>query len=457
MVFVNRARELAEWEDLIGSGAPHLALLYGRRRLGKTALLRHLRDEHGGLYFQVPDQAESGILRHLNDRMREQTGRPIEYGNIRDFLFDLGSHGERFVILDEAQRLFEQVPGSDSLLQEAWDSVLKEQRLVIALCGSVIGTLEALLDAKSPLYGRITYNHHLAPFRYSAVRQFYADLDERGRLERFAVLGATPHYHDINLDRADLLDAIRRSFLDAGAPLREEPRTLFAIEFQKPERYQEILEAMGLGARTLGEVAGRYGRKASDYTAYFHVLQQRLRIVTYLDPVGGKRKRKRIGFTDPFFRFYYGHIYPNMDRIELGDEAGVLESIEAALPSLVGQVWESVCRQWMVSMQGKEHDGVKIRFRELGSWWAGEEELDVVALDKGVAYCGECKYRTRPVAKADVEALVRRAKQVQAATGAKDVHLLLWSRSDLEPGAKNLADASGVHVLSVDDVVAGLT
>lgn len=454
MVFVNRERELAELRDLLSSDESHLALLYGRRRLGKTALLRRLRDEHGGLYFQVPDQAESGILHHLNERLREQTGRPVQYGSIRDFLFDLGGHGERFVVLDEAQRLFEAVPGSDSLLQEAWDARLKEQGLVLALCGSVIGTLEALLDAKSPLYGRITYNHHLAPFTYAAVRQFYPEMDETQRLERYAVLGATPHYHDINLARTDLLEAICRSFLDNGAPLREEPRTLFAIEFQKPDRYQEILEAMGRGAQTLGEVAQYYGRTSSDYTPYFQALRDRLRVVADMDPVGGKKRRKRIGFTDPFFQFYYAHVYPNMDRIELGDEDGVLAEVQEALPSLVGRVWERVCREWMVRMQGREHDGVLIRFRELGSWWDGADELDVVALGDGVAYCGECKYRRKPVTRAELEALKSRGERVQAATGAKQLHLFLWTRSGLEPAAQAFAEAEGVHVLDVEQVVA---
>lgn len=457
MVFVNRVQELGEFDGLLQSEGPQLVLLYGRRRLGKTALLRRIRDKHGGLYFQVPDQAESGILRHLNDRLQEQTGRPVSYASIHDFLQDLGSHGERFVILDEAQRLFEASKGSASLLQEVWDGRLKDQGMVLALCGSVIGTLEALLDAKSPLYGRITYNHHLRPFTYQAVRQFYPKLTERERLERYAVLGATPHYHDINLERAKLLDAIQYSFLSRGAPLREEPRTLFAIEFQKPDRYHEILEAMGRGAQSLGEVAQYYsGRKASDYTPYFEVLRDRLRIVTDMDPVGGKKRRKRIGFADPFFRFYYGHIYPNMDRIELRDEEGVLAEIQDALPSLVGRVWESVCREWMVAMQGRTHDGVEIRFRELGSWWDGEEELDVVALDDGVAYCGECKFQSRPVPKKDLEALKRRGEQVTQANGCKDLHLFLWTASGLDPGAKAYAREHGIHVLDVETVVAGL-
>ncbi len=457
MVFVNRERELVELSALVSSGESHLALLYGRRRLGKTALLRRLRDEHGGLYFQVPDQAESGILHHLNARLKEQTGRPIQYASIQDFLFDLGSHGERFVVLDEAQRLFEAVPGSDSLLQEAWDVRLKEQGIVVALCGSVIGTLEALLDSKSPLYGRITYYHHLAPFSYAAVRQFYPDLSETQRLERYAVLGATPHYHDINLGNMQLRDAVRRSFLDNGAPLREEPRTLFAIEFQKPDRYQEILEAMGRGAQTLGEVAQYYGRQGSDYTPYFQALRDRLRVVADTDPVGGKKRRKRIGFTDPFFQFYYAHIYPNMDRIELGDEEGVLAEVLEGLPSLVGRVWERVCREWMIKMQGREHEGVLIRFRELGAWWDGADELDVVARGDGIVYCGECKYRRKPVTKAELQLLKARGAQVQASTGAKSLHLFLWTKGDLEPAAKAFADVEGIHVLNVAQIVKAIS
>ncbi len=456
MVFVNREVELADLRELLQAGSGQLALLYGRRRLGKTALLQQLTQTEGGLYFQIPDQAEAGILHHLNARLRQHTGRPIEYTTIADFLGDLGTHGERLVILDEAQRLFEGVSGSASLLQEAWDHTLKKQAIALVLCGSVIGTLQALLDAKSPLYGRITYNHHLAPFSYGAVRQFYPKLNETERLQRYAVLGATPHYHDINLDRPDLKTAITKSFLNASAPLKEEPRTLFAIELQRPERYQEILEAMGRGAQTLGEVAQYYGRKASDYTAYFNALRDRLRIVQDADPIGGKKRRKRIGFTDPFFRFYYRHIYPNMDRIELGDAAGVMADIEADLPNLVGRVWEDVCRQWMISMQGKTHAGHTIRFRQIGSWWDGPDEIDVVALGDNVVYCGECKYRTKAMTKAELETFVERAKKVQAATGAKELRLFVWVKGGLGASARAFAEAREILVLGVEDVVGEL-
>ncbi len=456
MVFVNREEELRDLRNLLAAKRSHLVLLYGRRRLGKTSLLLRLMEESGGLYFHIPDQAEAGIIHHLNERLHEQTGKRARYASIRDFLLELDSHGERLIVLDEAQRLFEAVDGSAALLQDAWDTHLKNRGVMLVLCGSVIGSLESLVDVKRPLYGRVTYNHLLGPFTYAGVRQFYPKLEETKRLERYAIFGATPHYHDITREQHRLTESIRRAFLTKNSPLREEPRVLFAIEFDKPDRYQEVLEAMGRGAQTLGEVAQYYGRRASDYTFYFQTLKERLQIVTDHEPIGGKKKRKRVRFTDPFFRFYYAFVYPNMDRIELGDENGVIQDIQAGLPDLVGRVWEDVCRQWMIRMQGQTHDGEAIRFHELGSWWDGPDELDVVALGKDTLYCGESKYRNKAIPKSDLESFTDRASRLQTATKNRHLRLFVWTKSALSRGAQAHAEEWGILVLRPQEIIRNL-
>ncbi len=451
MVFLNRSRELDSLRDLFQDDQSKLCLLYGRRRLGKTWLLSQILKERGGLYFTVPEQSRAGILHHLATEVQRQTGRPVRYRSFPEFLRDIPEHKSHLVIMDEVQRLFEADKSTPSHLQEIWDVQLKNSNITLILCGSVIGTLHRLKSAKSPLYGRFTWSHHLKPFSYGATRLFYPGTDEPERVIRFAIFGATPQYHDITRRHA-LDQAIRKSFLETGSPLREEPSTLFQIELRSPDRYLEILEGMGSGDRTLGDISGRYGAKSADYTMYVRRLRDELGLIRTADPIGGKKRKGRLEFTDPFFHFYYSFIYPELPRLELGGQSTVARSIQESLPTYTGKIFEQIGRETMIALNGQTHQGVDVDFREIGSWWDAEDEIDVVAVRKDVAYAGEAKYRKSAVPRGEVEKLLQRARHFQEITGKKRIVPILFTRSSLSPKARALADDEQVLVVTLSDI-----
>jgi hypothetical protein len=454
IVFLNRRQELASLEALLASPGARLGRLYGRRRLGKTELLHVGLEAHGGLYYTLPEQTRAGILRYLNQETARQTGRPLDYASFRDFLLDLPNHGRRLVVLDEFQRLKAADRGAESTLQEIWDQHLQRSDIVLILCGSVIGMMEQLNQRTAPLHGRFSWDLQLPPFRYAAVRLFYPKADEAERVRRFAVFGSTPHYHRLTHD-APLDLAIRRSFLEAGAPFREEPRLLLELELRKPDRYQEILEAMGEGCRTLGEIAALYGEPGSAYTPYIQRLRDDLALVESDDPLCGKKKRSRLRFTDLFFHFYYRFVYPNLPRLELGNVDEVFRDISGELPAYHGKpAFEEVARETLRVLNGREHAGVRFDFREMGSWWDGEEELDAVAVGKTTAYAGEAKFRKEPAGPGDIDVLLRRAHLFRAAARRKTVVPFLLSRSGFTPTAQRSIDSGELLGFSLDDVAA---
>lgn len=454
-MFVNRVRELESLRNLFETERAKLCRLYGRRRLGKTALLRQALDEEGGLFFTIPEQSPKGILHSMNDQIERQTDRRHRYDSIEDLLMELPDllHGEgRLVVLDEFQRLREEDESIESTLQTVWDNALQDTNLILVLCGSVIGMMRELNTPKAPLHGRFSWDLHLDPLTYEAVRLFYPDASEEERVIRFSVFGATPHYHRL-AHELELKDAIRRLFLDPGAPLREEPRLLLELELRKPERYQEILEALGAGCRSIGDIAGRYGESASAYTPYVAKLRDELGILRSDDPLYGKKRNKRIHFSDPFFHFYYRFVYPNLSRLDLGNVDGVMDDIEEQLPAHAGRPgFEDVGKQLLKTMNGRSYEGINFDFDELGAWWEGEHELDAVAVGDETAYVLEAKFSNQPLGRSDVETLLHRARRFQEACNRANIVPMLLSKSGYTQAALGQIDQEGLVALTLEDL-----
>lgn len=451
--FVNRTEERRSIEALLGGKEAGLGLLYGRRRLGKTELLRQMAKGAGGIFITIPEQTRAGILLHLSEETSRQTGRPLSYGSFRDFLLDLPNHGARLVVLDEFQRLKAADKSTDSTLQEIWDARLQHSGIVLVLCGSVIGMMRKLAGRTAPLYGRFAWSLHLEPFTYSAVRLFYPEAEEAERVERFGVFGATPHYHRLSA-ATPMPEAIRRAFFDIAAPLREEPRLLLEMELRKPDRYQEILEALGRGARTLGEVAGTYGEKPSDYTPYVKTLREELGLIRSEDPLYGKQRKGRLYFRDPFFHFYYRFVYPNLGRLELGEGDAVMRDVARDLDAYLGKAFEEVARETLRAVNGTTYGGVAFDLRELGGWWEDGEELDAVGVGPECAYACEAKFRAAPVGPAEVDALLRRAERFRVLSGRRRVVPVLLSRSGFTPAARARLEAGEALGWGLEDLAA---
>lgn len=218
-------------------------------------------------------------------------------------------------------------------------------------------------------------------------------------------------------------------------------------------RYQEILEALGAGRRTLGEVANLYGEKHSAYTPYLAKLRDELGIVRSDDPLHGKKRRKRIHFSDPFFHFYYRFIYPNLARLDLGDLEGVVADIERDLPAHVGRPGlEEVGRQTLAALNGRRHAGRRFAFSELGAWWDGEDELDAVAVGSDAAYALEAKFTASPFSTGDLDVLLQRAERFGQACKRSEVIPIALSRSGFSPSVEGEVQEGTLVAWTLEDV-----
>lgn len=314
-MFVDRTGELAMLEEMLARQRGELLLLYGRRRVGKTALLRHWASQSGIPWTYWMAQKEPADLqrRRLAATIR---GRPPSaagptfpsWSDLWDDLAALVRDDRRILVLDELPWAVEADPAMLSALQYAWDVHLQHANLILVLCGSQIRTMETILSQQTPLFGRITAQHHLQPLPFGALRQFFPSWSPDAQVAAFAILGGVPQYLSWFTADASLGENIRRAILAPTSVALSEIELLLADEVRDIRTYLTVLNAIGEGAHALKAISDATLTASTNLTRYLAVLQE-LRLVERQVPatvppaLRHRSKQGRYHLTDPFHRF----------------------------------------------------------------------------------------------------------------------------------------------------------
>jgi len=428
--FIDRDSELRSLEEALSSDRPELVIVYGRRRIGKTFLIRQLLEGRRGVYLVVNHTDPDLALRDLARQLLSQVQLPYE-PLIRDFddlyrLFE-GSRAQ-LIVIDEFQRLHG--TGAVAKLQAFWDQAKERSRLKLVLSGSSVGMMERIgLSHESPLYGRASRILRLGPLPYRAARLFTEAYAEEDRVRTFAVFGGTPGYLALLDDRAPLIENIRRLVLSRAAPLREEPLVSLSMELRDPSRYIAVLEAVASGATKLGEIADKAGVEHSEVGKYLRVLERELDLVERRYPLleEGRRGRARYYVKDHFVRFWFRFVFPNTHLLELELEDRVLDAVARHLDLHVSQAFEEVALEHF-SLLAREG---AVGFTRIGRWWRGDVEIDFVAIDEAskMAYFAEVKWSTQPVDQRVLYGLARKAEEFPWRRGERREVYVLYSRA----------------------------
>jgi AAA+ ATPase superfamily predicted ATPase len=426
-MFIDRGRELAFLEKRFQSGRAELVVVYGRRRVGKTFLLRRFLAGKRGVYFVVTRLGD--ILRELSEAMGEQLGvhPPLlrSYRELFKYVAEQCRESRLVLVIDEFQRLAEHDPAFLMELQAAWDEFLHDTKVFLVLSGSSVGVVErAALSSSSPIFGRRTGQLKVKPFAFSCAKEFTPGWPCEDKVRAYAVFGGTPAYLSLLDSSKSLLENIKNLVLEPGAPLREEPYFLLAAETREPLRYMAILEAMASGATTLGEIASKSGLSSSELPRYMRVLEAMLDIVERSYPLleEGRRGRARYWIKDNFLRFWFKFVRPNLYLLELGEVERVASRIAEQLDEYVSTAFEDIAL---------EHFSRAVPALRVGRWWRGEVEIDGVAIDERskVAYFMEAKWSRHPLDKRALRELERKAEAFDWKIGERREVYFLYSRS----------------------------
>ena len=479
-MFVNRQAELAFLNDVLARQRPTAAqfiLLYGRRRVGKTVLLRHWAESSGVSHTYWAAEKEPAPLQRRKLFARALGVEPARAATFDSWadcwqaLATMLADRRHILILDEFTYAAEADPAMLSSLQHAWDQLFKSSQLVIVLCGSHVHTMEMLQARQSPLFGRLTGQWHLRPLHFASLREFLPNWSAEERVAAYAVVGGVPAYLEWLDPDLSLSDNIHDVILAPGSMFVAEPAFLLYDEVHKPATHLAILKAIGAGNHTLSDISNAALVGKSHLSAYLARLRE-LRLVERRLPITippARRRRARRGryhLSDPYFRFYFRFIAPYHDELTYNLE-WVLPHIREGLRSFVGMTaFEELSRRW-VAEQGRAGN---LPFEvadnkqpvEVGSHWSREVQVDVVAVDwrEREILLGECKWGADKVRRSVIRELVETKtpkvlKELPDGEGWK-VHYAFFARAGFTDAARAEAEALGALLVDLERLDADL-
>ncbi len=422
--FVDREQELEWLENIYRRKGFKLVVIFGRRRVGKTELLKEFQKDKKHIYYLCD---KGGTVKNAREFARiasvffNDVPPSVERGfeDVFEYIKRRIQPDEKIVItIDEFPYLVEKDPAIPSIFQKVVDEILNDTEVMLILCGSSMGMMyEHTISSKSPLYGRKSGMWEVRPFSFLDVCKFFERLPFHKVVEIYSVFGNIPAYLKEVDPSLTLEDNIKQKIMQKGSPLYREPEILLLEEFRDPSPYQNILEAMTREA-SLSKIASRAGIEAKDMPKYLSKLMQ-LSLIRKELPVTQRKGKKTLYFVeDNLFYFWFRFCSRNLSYLEEGKEEFVFkEYVSGELRRVVGMGFERVCRELIPVGFPKAWDSI-------GRWWGFRrnesggrviEEIDVVALNeqtKEILFA-ECKWQDGVNAGKVVEELAEKAQHVE--------------------------------------------
>lgn len=445
MALIGRKREqralAAAWQQT-ESGVPQLAVVWGRRRVGKTFLLSDFAADRKSVYFTATRQdSETRQLERFTDRLREQLGDAVadlmtgpfpDWESALRFVVRLAERDSLLVVIDEAPRLNSTAGNFGDLVSAIWENHVRDQRLMLVLSGSAVAVMEDMLGPHGGLHRRPSLELRMDPFSFTEAAAFLPELSGEDFVQAYAACGGYPlHLRRWSSESSVIENLDELAFTPGGLLLRDAPDIL-SEDLDWRGGYERVLVAMAGGARRRSRIAGR-AQQRIDYTL------DRLRKAGYV------RQVRSIGshpaadpmyeIADDYLAFWFAVVRDDADLIEGGQGGAVRKRTEGRWQTHLGRVLESAARahvQHLVTSGELPPDAV------VGRWWRDERaEVDVCAVDPqgNPVLVGECKWQAKPLTRRELSDLRRKA----ALIGDVDVEPIFafWSRG----GASDLAEA----------------
>jgi uncharacterized protein len=453
MEFVDRKDEMARMKWALERPNPSFIVVYGRRRLGKSTLIKRCLTEND-VYF-LADRTEARHQRHLLAKSIAQKFPDFDKPEYPDWetLFralNFRTQSRFTLCLDELPYIAEQSPDIPSVLQKLLDE--KQLKYNLVVCGSSQNMMYGMfLDSTSPLYGRADELMKLSPLRLPYLQEALR-LSPENTIEEFSVWGGVPRYWELRESKGTLREALWNNVLSEEATLYEEPGKLFQDDVKDIVKTATIMSYVGTGANRLSEIAARCNEPATNLSRPLKKLID-LGFLCKDVPFGAEEKNSKKSLyriADPFLDFYYQYVVPNRSFIELGRRLPVQQALDAHFQEYVSFHWEKICRN---AVTGNIING--ILYGKASRWWGTvltadgkpvQVEFDVMAesLDKKYLLVGECKWTAKENGAALTEKLLDKARMLPFAGNYIIVPVLFL---------KNRPDADAGNALIPEDII----
>ena len=446
MQFWGRVKEQKKLHTLLSSKYQQTALVYGRRRVGKSELIKQcLRDSSlKSIYYECKQTTEMNNVESLAELLAEAFGfPPLAFKNIEallDFFFKQAQQLPLVLVLDEYPYLREAVKGMDSILQGLIDKYQENSHLKLIICGSYVDTMKSLLLVHNPLYGRVSLTIDLKPMNYRESALFYSSFSDEDKVRLYSVFGGIPYYNRL----IDATKSVKENIIDLiaspGARLEMEISLYLRSELAKIANANEVFETLAKGFSRYSDILAQ--SHISTGPTLIDVLERlmKMEVVSKIAPINDEKNKKKTGYyiSDNLSLFYYKYVFRYMSQMnvmqpEMFYERYIEQDFET---DYVPHIFEEVCRQYLIE---KNQQGLLAEpFEKIGRYYYDDPvnktngEFDVVTQDsRGYAFY-EAKFRSKPVTLKMIEeeiAQVQRSKMscykygFISRSGFEDVHI----------------------------------
>ena len=455
--FINRKQELKFLNGLYKKTRKEaqFLVLYGKRRVGKTELIKHFINKKPSIYYLATRGNAQDQLKTASELITSYFGDSEVIVATWRSLFDyigkkLKTTKKRVVIIfDEFPFLVESDEAISSYFQYGWDEQLKNTNAIVVLMGSSISMMyKHALVHSAPLYGRRTAQWLLEPFTFAESKKFFASNDFEKNFSLYSITGGIPAYLKTFDITKTLENNIKDNILTKGAFLSLEPELLVSEEFRETRNYLTILKAIGLGGTKYSDLLNLTGLENNILPSYLSTLIN-LRLIKKEVSVtedSSKSKRGIYFISDNFLRFYFTFVYPNASLIEKGATMAFFDKIKNEFATYVAKIYEETAVEFVEKKQ---------IFPQIGRWWDNNTEIDLVGLDKekNAILFGEVKWTNQPVGFDVLNALIEKSKKVIWGKAGRFEQFVLVSKSGFTPKLKLFAKENGIWLFEKDTIL----
>mgnify|MGYP001236430726 CR=1 FL=1 len=478
MKFYNRTKELHRLAELTGKsqGNAHLLVISGRRRIGKTELIRHFSaGQKDFLYFFVSKKKSHVLLDEFTEILAERipvlkSVKVKSFEALFSFIFHEMSKRPVYVVFDEFQNFLQVDDSVFSTLQKLWDENKHLLFGAIICIGSIQTLMRDIFEGnKEPLFGRATAKMHLKPLTADVVAEILGDngLEPSKHLLPYtSMFGGVPKYYFLldrhNLFKKSMEERLVRLFCEPDAILQNEGRELLIEEFGKNYHlYFSILQVIASGETQMARIADSAGISVNSISKYLDELVSYYQVVERRLPVTSSREDMKSGryhVSDPLLKFWFRYIHRNQSLIGLGESHRLAEKIQKDLPTYMGWTFEVLIRDLLTNRNNGSL--VPFGFDKIGGYWNrnGTVEIDIVALDSdsNQIFFGECKLNGNKFTAADAKRFKDKAAHVKWGGKGRREYFALISHDELRPQTIRLLEEEGIICMDLKRILSSV-